>query len=163
LSTKDLVFKERPSKKLMERYVGPYTIEEVVSLNAVKLKLPSLMRIHLVVNVSQIVRYKEQVKGQKKEEGKLMKVERVEEWEVERILNKKKIRGVVKYLIWWKGFTAEGDTWERRENLKNVEELIEEFEQGGIEVRRQEREVEEYRRMELLGKYMAKLLYGWDD
>ena len=163
MSTKDLVFKERPSKKLMERYVGPYTIEEVVSSNAVKLKLPSLMRIHPVVNVSQIVCYKEQVKGQKKEEGKLMKVERVEEWEVERILNKKKIRGVVKYLIWWKGFTAEGDTWERRENLKNVEELIEEFEQGGIEVRRQEREVEEYRRMELLGKYMAKLLYGWDD
>jgi len=37
LSTKDLVFKERPSKKFMERYVGPYMIEEVVSLNAVKL------------------------------------------------------------------------------------------------------------------------------
>jgi len=25
------------------------------------------------------------------------------------------------------------------------------------------REVEEYRQMELPGKYMAKLLYGWDD
>ena len=25
------------------------------------------------------------------------------------------------------------------------------------------REVDEYRRMELLGKYIAKLLYGWDD
>jgi len=99
LSTKNLVFKERPSKKLMERYVGPYIIEEVVSSNAVKLKLPSSMRIHPVVNVSQIVRYKEQVKGQKKEEGKLVEVERVEEWEVEKILNKKKIRGVVKYLI----------------------------------------------------------------
>jgi len=37
LSTKDLVFKERPTKKLMERYVGPYAIEEVVSSNAVKL------------------------------------------------------------------------------------------------------------------------------
>ena len=37
LSTKDLVFKERPTKKLTERYVGPYAIEEVVSLNAVKL------------------------------------------------------------------------------------------------------------------------------
>ena len=99
LSTKDLVFKERPSKKLMERYVEPYAIEEVISSNAVKLKLPSSMRIHLVVNVSWIVRYKEQVKGQKKEEGKLMEVEGVEEWEVEKILNKKKIRGVVKYLI----------------------------------------------------------------
>ena len=158
LSTKDLVFKERPSKKLTERYVGPYAIEEVVSSNAVKLRLPSSMRIHLVVNVSWIVRYKEQMKGQKKEEGKLIEVERVEEWEVEKILNKKKIRGVVKYLIWWKGFTVEGDTWERRENLKNVEELIEEFEWGGVEVRRQEEEVEEvekYKRMELL--------YGWDD
>ena len=38
LSTKDLVFKERPSRKLTERYVGPYAIEEVVSSNAVKLK-----------------------------------------------------------------------------------------------------------------------------
>jgi len=74
-----LVFKERPTKKLMERYVGPYVIEEVVSMNAVKLQLPSSMRIHLVVNVSQIVRYKEQVKGQRKEEGKPMEIEGVEE------------------------------------------------------------------------------------
>ena len=70
LSTKDLVFKERPMKKLTERYVGPYVIEEVVSSNAIKLKLPSSMRIHLVVNVSWIVRYREQVRGQKKEEEK---------------------------------------------------------------------------------------------
>ena len=72
----------------------------------------------------------------------------------------------MKYLIQWKGFTAEGNTWERRENLKNTEELIEEFEQGGVEVRRQEEKVEEgeeYKRMELPGKYTAKLLYGWDD
>ena len=52
--------------------------------------------------------------------------------------------------------------------MKNAEELIEEFEKGGVKVRRQEeieskREVDEYGRMELPGKYMAKLLYGWDD
>jgi len=41
--------------------------------------------------------------------------------------------------------------------------LIEEFERGRVEVRRQEEEVEEYRRMELPGKYTAKLLYRWDD
>ena len=52
LSTKDLVFKERPSKKLIERYVGPYAIKEVVFSNAVKLQLPSSIRIHPVVNVS---------------------------------------------------------------------------------------------------------------
>ena len=135
LSTKDLVFKERPTKKLTERYMGPYMIEEVVLSNAVKLRLPSSMRIHLVVNVSQIVKYKEQVKEQKKEEGKPVEIKGVEEWEVEKILNKKKIRGVEKYLIWWKGFIAEGDTWERRENLKNAEEMIKEFEWGEIVVR----------------------------
>ena len=39
LSTKDLVFKERPSRKLTERYVGPYVIEEVVSSNVVNVKI----------------------------------------------------------------------------------------------------------------------------
>ena len=79
LSTKNLVFKERSVRKLMERYVGPYVIEEVVLSNAVKLQLPSSMRIYLVVNVSWIVQYKEQVKGQKKEEKKPVEVEEIKE------------------------------------------------------------------------------------
>ena len=37
LSTKDLMFKERPARKLVDQYVGPYTIEEMISTNAVKL------------------------------------------------------------------------------------------------------------------------------
>ena len=79
-------------------------------------------------------------------------------------MNKKKIRGVEKYLVQWKGFTAEGDTWERKENLKNAEETLEKFEgRMNAEVRRQEGEVDEYRKMELPEKYMAKLLYRWDD
>ena len=55
LSTKDLVFKERSTRKLTERYIGTYAIEEVVLTNAVKLQLPTLMKIYLVVNVRQIV------------------------------------------------------------------------------------------------------------
>jgi len=126
------------------------------------------MRIHSVVNVSWIVWYKEQVEGQKKEEGKLVEIEGIEEWKVEKILNKKKIRGVEKYLVWWKGFMVEGDTWERKENLKNVEEVLEEFEERmSVEVRRQERidmaEERDFRRGELLGKFIAKMLYRWDD
>ena len=148
--------------------MGPYVIEEVVLSNAVKLRLPSSMRIHLVVNVSWIVWYKEQVKGQKKEEGKLVEVEGIEEWEVEKILNKKKIRGVEKYLVWWKGFIAEGNTWERKESLKNAGEALEEFEgRMNAEIRRQEKieiaEERDFRRGELPGKFTAKTLYGWDN
>jgi len=67
------------------------------------------MRIHPVVNVSRIVRYREQVEEQKKEEGKPIEIEGVEEWEIEKILNKRKIRGKDKYLVRWKEFTAEHD------------------------------------------------------
>jgi len=55
LSTKDLVFKERPEKKLVDQYVDWYIIDEVVSINAVKLWLPNSMQIHSVVNISWVV------------------------------------------------------------------------------------------------------------
>ena len=38
------------------------------------------------------------------------------------------IRGKEKFLVRWKGYTVEGDTWEGRENLENAKELVEEFE-----------------------------------
>ena len=37
LSMKDLVFKKRLAKKLVDQYVGPYIINKVVSTNAIKL------------------------------------------------------------------------------------------------------------------------------
>ena len=97
-----------------------------------------------------------------------MKVEGSKKWEVEKILNKRKIRGVEKYLVWWKGFTAESDTWEKKEDLKNAKELVDDFEgRLGAEVRQQAEEKkterEKYRRMELPEKYTAKLLYRWND
>ena len=52
LSMKDLIFKERPAKKLVDQYVGSYFINKVVSTNMVKLQLPTSIRIHMVVNVS---------------------------------------------------------------------------------------------------------------
>ena len=44
---------------------------------------------------------------------------------MEKILNKRKIN---KYLVRWKGFTAEQDIWEKKENLENAKKALEEFE-----------------------------------
>ena len=55
LSTKDLVFKERLVKKLTERYMRLYMIEEIVSRNVMKLKLLASIKIYPVVNISRIV------------------------------------------------------------------------------------------------------------
>ena len=57
-----------------------YTIEEVVFTNTVKLKLPTIMRIHLVVNMSQVVRYKKPVKIQRVEKPKPVEVDEEKEW-----------------------------------------------------------------------------------
>jgi len=169
LSTKDLKYQMigRRTEKLTERFVGPYRVKEIISLNAVKLELPSTVKIHPVVNISRVRQYVGQVKGQRKEQPAPVIIEGEEEWEVEQILNKRKVRGKDKYLVHWKGFTAESDTWEERENLENAKEAIEEFEKEywrDIEdVARQEREEGTFRRGELLGRFIAKKLYRWSD
>ena len=86
------------------------------------------MRIHLVVNVSQIVQYRKQVEEQKIKKIKLVKVKGVEEWKVKKILDKRKIQEVVKYLVQWKEFMEKHDTWKKKENLENVKKIIAEFE-----------------------------------
>ena len=47
---------------------------------------------------------------------------------MEKILNKRTVREKEKFLVRWKGYTAEEDTWKNRENLENAKELVEEFE-----------------------------------
>jgi len=76
LSTRDLVFKERPVKKLTERYMNYIKL---------KLKLPTSMRVYLVVNISRVERYRELMRRQRVEKLKQVEVSGVEEWEVEKI------------------------------------------------------------------------------
>jgi len=171
LSTKDLKYQMvgRRTDKFTERFVGPYKVKAIISSNAIELDLPSTVRIHPVVNVSRVRWYKSQVEGQRKETPQPVVIEREEEWEVEKIMNKRKVRGREKYLVQWKGCTVEEDTWKSRENLKNAMELVEEFERNYSreeekEVRWQEaREDKKVFNRELLGRYTAKLLYGWGD
>ena len=56
LSTKDLKYQivGRRTEKLTKRFVDPYKIKKIVLLNIVELKLPSIVKIHPVVNVSRI-------------------------------------------------------------------------------------------------------------
>jgi len=141
LSTKDLKWqmKGRRSEKLTEYFVGPYKVKGIVSSNAIELELPNSIKIHPVVNVSGVQLYKSQVKGQKKIPPKLVIIKGEEEFEVEKILNKRTVRGKEKFLVRWKDYMAGEDTWENRENLENTKELVEEFE------REHREEVEELR------------------
>jgi len=112
LSTKDLKYQMvgRRMEKFTECFVGPYKVKTIISSNAIELDLPSTIKIHPVVNVSRVRRYKSQVQGQRKEAPQLVVIEGEEEWEVEKIINKRKVWGRDKYLVQWKGCMAEEDT-----------------------------------------------------
>jgi len=168
LSTKDLKWqmKGRRSEKLTECFAGPYKVKGIVSSNAIELELPKSIRIHPVVNVSRVQLYKPQVEGQKKIPPKPVIIKEEEEFEVEKIINKRTVRGKEKFLVRWKGYMVEEDTWESRENLKNAKELVEEFEriygEEVEELRRQKQEKEEKKfSRKLPREFTAKLLYGW--
>jgi len=90
LSTKDLKYQMvgRRTEKLIERFVGPYKVKKIISSNTVELELPDIIKIHPVVNVSRIHKYIEQVEGQKREQPAPVIIDREEEWEIEKILNK---------------------------------------------------------------------------
>ena len=169
LSMKDLKWqmKGRRSEKLTERFVGSYKVKEIISSNAIELELPKSIRIHPVVNVSRVQLYRPQVKGQKKTPPKLVIIKREEEFEVEKIINKRTVRGKEKFLVRWKGYMAEEDTWKNRENLENAKELVEEFKRiyrEEVEELRQQKKEEKEKKFswELPREFTAKLLYGWE-
>ena len=59
----------------------------------------------------------------------------------------------------------EENTWEPRENLENAQELVDRFEKEYREGTRRikKKNLKEDHKGELPGRYIAKLLYGWDD
>jgi len=93
LSTKDLKYQiaRRHMKKFMEHFVRPYKVKTIISSNVIEFELPSMVKIHPIVNVSRVQRYKLQVKGQRKETSQPVVIEGEEEWEVEKIMNKRKV------------------------------------------------------------------------
>jgi len=91
--------KEKRSEKLTEHFMGLYKVKGIISSNVIELELPKSIKIHSVVNVSRVQLYKPQVEEQKKIPPKPVIIEGEEEFKVEKILNKKTVRGKEKFLV----------------------------------------------------------------
>ena len=50
-----------------------------------------------------------------------------EEYEVEKIIGEKRIKGKNYYKVRWKGYDAENDTWQSAQDLRNAHELLKEW------------------------------------
>ena len=91
--------KGRRSEKLTEHFMGSYKVKGIVSSNAIELELPKSIKVHSVVNISRVQLYKPQTEGQKKTPPKPVIIKGEEEFEVEKILNKRVVRGKEKFLV----------------------------------------------------------------
>ena len=61
ISTKDFLAElmKRATKKLTEKFIGPYVVKKIVSENVVELELLASLRVHPVVNVRRLMKYRE--------------------------------------------------------------------------------------------------------
>ena len=128
LSTDNLHMLNYASKKLTEKWIGPYEVTRVTP-NVVELKLPKTLRIHPVVNVSHVKPYLGPLPGQPVSRPSPIQVseECDEEYEVDYIVASYIYRRQLQYLVHWKGYEEHKRTWEPASNVKNAPLAVEHF------------------------------------
>ena len=126
LSTDTLRMLNHASKKLTEKWIGPYEVTRVTP-NAVELRLPKTLRIHPVVNVSHVKPYLGPLPGQPVSQPSPVQVseERDEEYEVDYIVASHIYKCQLQCLVHWKGYEEHECTWEPASNVKNASLAVE--------------------------------------
>jgi hypothetical protein len=123
LATKNAQPKNVLGRKLMPKWMGPFTIIEKVNPVAYRLALPEGLRWHPVFHVSLLKAYSE---GGRVQPPPLPEIVNGEpEFEVEKILADRTRGTQLEFLVKWLGFAQEHNSWEPAEViLENCEELV---------------------------------------
>ncbi|PHH91531.1 hypothetical protein CDD83_77 [Cordyceps sp. RAO-2017] len=122
ISTKSLPLR-RPTKKLTEKYVGPYQIEQVVGGHklAYRLRLPSTVKIHNVLPISSLEPYWSRDQEPVEPEDHPFMAEST--YNVEQILEHRGPKSRRRYLVKWRGHRDEENSWVSRSDFVDKEFL----------------------------------------
>ena len=133
LSTTDLTY-TTGQKKLLNKQIGPYRIIDKINAVAYKLDLPPrLSRIHPVFHISKLLPYysSDQFPSRPAQQDRpppVMQIDGEDAYEVEYIVDKRKKRNKIEYLVKWKNYPSHENSWQPEQNLKQAREAIEEYE-----------------------------------
>jgi hypothetical protein len=119
---------DRPSDSLDFKFLGPFKVTKRIGRNVYRLKFPPSIRVHNSINVRDLKPHtpNDFPKRMQPPPEPVVIGDNVEH-EVERILDTKLFRGNVKYLVRWKGFGPESDTWQSPRDVINAPDLCAEF------------------------------------
>jgi hypothetical protein len=123
------IHSNRPSRKLDNKRYGPFEVEEKVGDWAYCLRLPETWAIHNVFHETLLTgTHAAEFNSQKKPMPPPPDIiEEEEEYEIEEIhRHRRKGRGT-QYLVHWKGYGNEDDTWLPRSSMGNAEELLSKY------------------------------------
>ena len=125
LSSKNFTFKGPHTKKLMPRYIGPYTVLKKLSEQAYKLELPPYMTVHDVFHVSLLEPYRSD--GTYQPPVPTIETDGSWRYEIEAVLDHRHVRnGHRQYLCKWKGQGPEHNSWETESSVQN-EPLVQQY------------------------------------
>jgi hypothetical protein len=120
--------------KLSQQRVGPFKVRHAIGRLAYELEIPPTWKIHPVISVAHLEPYKDDPYNRAPDTMLPDTIiddsgESHEEWEAEEIIAERynKRRKRKEWLVKWKGFGAEQNTWEPAENLTHATELLNEF------------------------------------
>ena len=116
LSTRNLPLRIG-TRKLAEKWTGPFQLVAKVSPEAWRLRLPGTWKVHDVFHSSQL---KPASGGSRVPAAIALEEDAEEEYEVEAVVGKRSVRGQSQYLVRWRGYGQFDDTWEPASNLKNA-------------------------------------------
>jgi transposase InsO family protein len=119
----------QPSKKLAAKRYGPFAIKEKIGDGAYRLDLPSNWAIHPVINEMLLTPYHSPAfPNQQTQENWIPDiVGEEEEYEVEEVRDSRRKGRGIQFLVHWKGYPDEEDTWLPKSQLSNATEAIQEF------------------------------------
>jgi hypothetical protein len=126
LNSKNINIKHIGSRKLLPRFIGPFAITKCIGPVAYQLELPRNMKCHNVFHVSLLKPFVPSTRHQPLPPALVIDDEY--EFEVEQVLTHKGTRpGKRKFLVAWKGYPAEHNTWEPESNLTHCPEVLQQY------------------------------------
>jgi len=128
--------------KLKEKFIGPFKIIEKLSNVSYRIELSVKYQVHNVFHSSLLRSSYENdsemfpnrtVINVQPPAVKSVNNDEEDEWEIEKLIDRRRKKNRIEYLVRWKGWSSEYDEWKTVDQLKNARRLMRDYDQENLD------------------------------